>query len=167
MNPNKNNKKRQQNKNLIYGFSFLGSVFIIYLLLSIFDLENVYKSLQASLDIIIQILPILILVILMMLFVNLLLKPKTVSKLLGGESGLYVWYPLLKNLKDSGMKSGLVAVFLYNRAVKIPLLPVMIYYFGIGFALILTFYMIIASLLEGKIIEITEHKFKDKGIKDV
>jgi len=184
MNPNKNDKKGQQHKNLIYGFSFLGFVFIFYLLLSIFDLENVYKSLQASLDIIIQILPILILVILMMVVINLLLKPKTVSKLLGGESGIrgwllaifmgilshgpiYVWYPLLKNLKDSGMKSGLVAVFLYNRAVKIPLLPVMIYYFGIGFALILTFYMIIASLLEGKIIEITEHKFKDKGIKDV
>ena len=173
---NKNDKTRQRNKNLIYGFSFLGVVVILYLLLSFFNSVKIYRSLYASLDIIIQILPILALVIFMMGVANYFLKQKTVSKYLGGESGIkgwvlaismgvlshgpiYVWYPLLKDLRDQGMRTGLIAVFLYNRAIKIPLLPVMIFYFGIGFVILLSFYMIIASVVEGKIIEIIEHKF--------
>jgi uncharacterized membrane protein YraQ (UPF0718 family) len=112
----------------------------------------------------------------MMGVANYFLKQKTVSKYLGGESEIkgwvlaismgvlshgpiYVWYPLLKDLRDQGMRTGLIAVFLYNRAIKIPLLPVMIFYFGIGFVILLSFYMIIASVVEGKIIEIIEHKF--------
>lgn len=173
---NKNDKTRPRNKNLYYGFSFLGIVIVLYLVLSFFNPEKIYSSLHASLDIIIQILPILVLVIFMMGVANYFLKPKKVSKYLGGESGIkgwvlaismgilshgpiYVWYPLLKDLRDHGMRSGLVAVFLYNRAIKIPLLPVMIFYFGIGFVIILSFYMIIASVIEGKIIEIIEHRF--------
>jgi len=176
MNLNKNNKARRWNKNLLYGFSFLAIVTVLYLVLSFFDPVNFYSSIQTSLDIIIQILPILVLVIFMMVVVNLLLKPKTVSRYLGGESGLrgwflaifmgilshgpiYVWYPLLKDLRDHGMRSGLVAAFLYNRAIKIPLLPVMIYYFGAFFVFTLCIYMIIASVIEGRIIEIIYHRF--------
>ena len=180
---NENDKTRQRNKNLYYGFSFLGIVVILYLVLSFFNSVKIYRSLHASLDIIIQILPILVLVIFMMGVANYFLKPKTVSKYFGSESGIkgwslaifmgilshgpiYVWYPLLKDLRDHGMRSGLVAVFLYNRAIKIPLLPVMIFYFGIGFVIILSFYMIIASVIEGKIIEIIEHRFGGQRKKD-
>ena len=59
----------------------------------------------------------------------------------------------LKQLQEQGMRTGLIAVFLYNRAIKIPLLPLMVYYFGLKFVIVLLFYMIIASLVEGKIIE--------------
>jgi uncharacterized membrane protein YraQ (UPF0718 family) len=168
--------KNEQMKNLYYGFFFLGIVIILYLALFFFDSEKIYGSFHASLDIIIQILPILVLVIFLIGIANYFLKPKTVSKYLGGESGMkgwvvaifmgilshgpiYVWYPLLKDLQDQGMRTSLIAVFLYNRALKIPLLPVMIFYFGIGFVFILSVYMIIASVTEGKIIEIIEHKF--------
>lgn len=66
---------------------------------------------------------------------------------------IYLWYPLLKELRNQGMRSGLVAVFLYNRAIKIPLLPLMVYYFGAIFVVVLLIYMIIASMVEGEIIE--------------
>ncbi len=69
---------------------------------------------------------------------------------------VYVWFPLLKDLRKQGMRTGLVAVFLYNRAIKIPLLPVMIFYFGIEFTIILLIWMVVASVIEGKVIEITE-----------
>ena len=181
---NKNDKTRQLNKNLYYGFSFLGIVVILYLVLSFFNSVKIYRSFHTSLDIIIQILPILVLVIFMMGVANYFLKPKTVSKYLGGESGIkgwvlaismgilshgpiYVWYPLLKDLRDHGMRIGLVAVFLYNRAIKIPLLPVMIFYFGISFVIILLLYMIIASVIEGKIIEIIERRFSKQRREDV
>ena len=181
---NKNDKTRQRNKNLLYGFSFLGIVIVLYLVLSFFNSVKIYRSLHVSLNIIIQILPILVLVIFLIGITNYFLKPKTVSKYLGGESGvkgwflaiiigilshgpIYVWYPLLKDLRDHGMRSGLIAVFLYNRAIKIPLLPVMIFYFGIGFVIILSIYMIIASVIEGKIIEIIEHRLSEQRRKDV
>ena len=63
---------------------------------------------------------------------------------------------VLKELMDSGMRSGLAAVFLYNRAIKIPLLPLMVYYFGILFVVVLLFYTLIASFAQGKLIEIIE-----------
>ena len=105
---------------------------------------------------------------------NYFLKPKIVIKYLGGESGIkgwilailfgilshgsiYVWYPFLKDLRKQGMRLGLLAVFLYNRAVKIPLLPIMILYFGIPFVVVLMVYMIITSIIEGKILEIIEY----------
>ena len=101
---------------------------------------------------------------------NYFLDPKTIKKYVGKGSGvkgwvfaistgilshgpIYVWYPLLKDLRNQGMRSGLIAVFLYNRAIKIPLLPLFIYYFGAVFVAVLLIYMVIASIIEGKIIE--------------
>ena len=176
MNLNKKGQTREHNKNLYFGLSFLGVVIILYLVLSFFDSEKVYSSLHASFDIIIQILPVLVLVIFLIGISNYFLKPKMMSKYFGVESGvkgwllaisigilshgpIYVWYPLLKDLRDHGMRVGLVAVFLYNRAIKIPLLPVMVFYFGVGFVIVLSIYMMIASVVEGKIIEIIEHKY--------
>ena len=184
MNLNKNDKTKQHNKNLYYGFSFLGFVVILYLVLSFFNSVKIYRSLHVSLNIIIQILPILVLIIFLIGIINYFIKPKTVSKCLGSESGvrgwylaitmgilshgpIYVWYPFLKDLRDHGMRSGLVAVFLYNRAIKIPLLPVMIYYFGFGFVFILLIYMIIASVIEGKIIETITNWFDSQKKKDI
>jgi uncharacterized membrane protein YraQ (UPF0718 family) len=66
---------------------------------------------------------------------------------------IYMWYPMLFDLRKKGMKSSLIAIFLYNRAIKIPLLPMMIYYFGPMFTLILTIYMIIFSVINGLIVE--------------
>ncbi len=105
--------------------------------------------------------------------VNYFVNPKTVSKYVGKGSGIkgwflavstgmlshgpiYIWYPLLKDLRDQGMRSGLVAVFLYNRAIKIPLLPLMVYYFGTVFVVVLLIHMVIASVVEGKVIEMIE-----------
>jgi len=77
---------------------------------------------------------------------------------------IYVWYPLLKDLKEHGMRTGLVAVFLYNRAIKLPLLPIMIFYFGVFFVIILRIYMVVVSIFQGKIIEIIEDKYiEQKG----
>ena len=53
-------------------------------------------------------------------------------------------------------RTGLMAVFLYNRAIKIFLLPLLIYYFGVEYSIVLLMALIIASLVEGKIIEVLE-----------
>jgi uncharacterized membrane protein YraQ (UPF0718 family) len=102
--------------------------------------------------------------------VNLFLKPKRITRLLGRDSGLkgwalavvlgilstgpiYAWYPLLADLKEKGMRESLLSAFLYNRAVKLPLLPMMIAYFGIGFTAVLTALMVAGSVLGGLLLE--------------
>ena len=56
-------------------------------------------------------------------------------------------------MQKKGVRNGLVATFLYNRAVKIPLLPLMIFYFGMVYTIILTIIMMIVSVFQGLIVE--------------
>jgi uncharacterized membrane protein YraQ (UPF0718 family) len=145
-------------------------VIAIYLIFAVVNTQLILDSLNTFISLVISILPILVIVFLLMFISNLFLSSKRITKLLGSESGIkgyifsvifgilsagpiYMWYPLLSDLKDKGVKNSLIVVFLYNRAVKIPLLPMMIYYFGSLFVLILTIYMIIFSIINGLIID--------------
>lgn len=110
-------------------------------------------------------------VIILMFVTNLLLSRDKVKKSLSGSEGIiswftavasgllstgpiYVWYPLLKEAKDAGVSEGLLAVFLYNRAVKLPLIPLLVSYMGLKYTVSLTLLMIIFSLLQGLIFKI-------------
>jgi len=66
---------------------------------------------------------------------------------------VYAWYPMLRELRQKGMRNGLIAAFLYSRAVKLPLLPLMIHYFGVAYAVVLSLYLIAFSILSGIVIE--------------
>ncbi len=153
-----------------YGLLLMIGTILIYALLFILYKEKIKNSFNYGLQVLWNMLPIFVFIIILMWITNLFVNKKTVSKYLGKESGykglavaiiggiishgaIYVWYPFLKELKDKGMKSSLIAVFLYNRAVKIPLLPVLIYYFGLDFTAVLIVFTIIASIIEGKIFE--------------
>ena len=155
------------------GMYFLGTVVSIYFLLFFLHPEKTKNSLKISSDVLIQILPFLLLIILFMGIMNYFVNSRTVSKYVGKGSGIkgwllailagmlshgpvYAWYPLLRDLRNQGMKSGLIAAFLYNRPIKIPLLPLMIYYFGTRFVLIFTCYIVVASIVQGGIIQVTE-----------
>lgn len=167
-----NDRKKEKHEKR-YRFYFLGAVMLLYVILFMFTPEEVQKSLWASGNLLIKIIPFFLLVILVMAAIQYFLTPKTVSKYVGQGSGIkgwllailtgilshgpiYAWYPALKELRQHGMKSGLAAAFLYNRAIKIPLLPMMVYYFGIQFVVILLVGMILASVVEGKLIEMSE-----------
>jgi len=101
-----------------------------------------------------------------MLLINLFLKPAAVAKFLGKGSGvkgialsvaagiistgpIYAWYPLLKDLKDKGAGESSIAIFLYNRAVKPFLVPVMVTYFGWLYVVTLIILTILASVVVG------------------
>ena len=64
--------------------------------------------------------------------------------------------PLLKNFRNKSMKAGLAAAFLYNKAIKVPLLQVMTFYFGIEFVIVLMTCMVAASIVQGKVIDMVE-----------
>ncbi len=153
-----------------YNWLFLTLIVFLYLILSISNPTLTIASFDKFTALFLNIVPILVIVFAFLFAINLFLKNEIIIKYLGKESGIkgwliaiggglishgpiYMWYPLLSDLKEKGMKTSLVATFLYNRAVKIPLIPMMVFYFGWLFFIVLTVYMIIFSVINGLLVE--------------
>ena len=148
---------------------FLLVVVLSYVCLLIFNSELGYSCLEFFSKIILEILPIFILVFVLMMLANLFFDSKFISKHIQKEKGIgkwvfvvlagilstgpiYMWYPLLADLRERGLSYGLVATFLYNRAIKLPFLPLIIFYFGLKYVLVLSIVMIFMSVIQGIII---------------
>jgi len=161
-----------------FGGAFFLLAVIAYVILGIYDFDLLRNALYALAGLIARIAPILLLVFGMMFFTNLFFQGNRIVRFLGEEPGcqgwviavaggivsagpIYMWYPLLSDLKEKGMKDSLIAAFLYNRAVKIPLLPMMVYYFGWNFALVLSIYMVLFSVVNGILVQ----RFAQEGMK--
>ena len=149
---------------------FFIAVCILYGIIFGVDPSAAREAFSVFLNLIKRILPILALVFGLIFLSNLFIDNKLVLRYLGKGSRkrgwiiaviggilsagpIYMWYPLLQDLKQKGMRDALIATFLYNRAVKIPLLPIMILYFGIDVVIILTVSMILFSIADGFIVE--------------
>jgi uncharacterized membrane protein YraQ (UPF0718 family) len=139
---------------------------LIYSATALVDISLARQSLRFFVEVFIQIVPILTLVFFLMVLVNLILTPERIRNYLGKTSGLkgwvlamtggifstgpiYTWYILLGELKQQGMKTSLAAVFLYSRAVKLPLLPLLVHYFGLSYTIILSLYLVFFSIISG------------------
>lgn len=161
---------RQQKKNGRGGWLFLALTLLAYMLLSLINPEATTKSLTFFMHVMTQVFPMLGLVFLLLFIANLLLEPKWIKRYLGKGSGIkgwiaaiiggilslgaiYAWYAMLSELKQKGMRTALIATFLYSRAVKLPLLPLMVHYFGMAYTLILCLYLIIFSIINGFLVE--------------
>ncbi len=149
------------------------SMLLVYLALALVDFNIFYKVLLFFWKILVKIVPILVLIFILMLLVNYFVSPKTIIKhfhkgrawkgwlimVLGGilsAGAIYMWYPLLADLKKKGVKQGFIATFLYNRAIKIPLMPLFLIYFDLKMLVILTCVMIVFSIFEGLLINFLE-----------
>jgi uncharacterized membrane protein YraQ (UPF0718 family) len=108
----------------------------------------------------------LALVFVVLFMMNLLIRPSQIAGLFGKGAGMkgivlsiaagiistgpiFAWYPLMKKMREEGAGEGPIAIFLYNRAVKPFLLPVMIAYFGWLYVLIVTILTILGSIVLG------------------
>jgi uncharacterized membrane protein YraQ (UPF0718 family) len=148
---------------------FLISIGALYLLLLFFYSDIFGSSLKFAGNIFIKILPMFVFVFFLMAAVNYFVTRKWVTRQLGGRGAkkwlfavvsgiistgpIYVWYPLLSDLKEKGVSNGLISCFLYTRPVKLPLLPIAIYYFGWQFVLVLVLALVAVSVIQGKIID--------------
>ena len=128
--------------------------------------DRVSLALKSSGNIFLNMLIPLCLVFVLMILLNLFLKPAQIAKFLGKGAGIkgtllpaaagiistgpiYAWYPLLRDLREKGAGNSPIAIFLYNRAVKPFLLPVMIAYFGWEYVIILTVLTVLGSIAIG------------------
>jgi len=152
------------------GVIFLLVVISLYAVAFLVDIKPAQNALAFAARLLYQLLPVLLLVFVLIFVSNLLVKPDWIRSNMGRDSGLrgwimavvggilsvgpiYVWYALLRDLKTNGMRTALIAVFLYNRGLKLPLLPLMIHYFGVAYTLVLAIYMTLFSLLSGILVE--------------
>jgi len=161
---------KDQAKKTYGGWIFFALVLIAYVILGVTDPDAGRQAFDFFTHVMVQVLPVLVLVFVLLFLTNLFLEPKWIRRNLGSASGargwllailggilslgpVYPWYAMLGEMQQKGMRSGLIAAFLYSRAVKLPLLPLMVYYFGIHYTLVLYLYLIVFSILSGIVIE--------------
>ncbi|MEA1920630.1 MAG: permease [Campylobacterota bacterium] len=152
------------------GWILLGITVVLYGYAAFLDTAIALNAMNKSLDVLKMIAPILLIVFFLMAVLNTFIKPKSIAKYLGEKSGYkgwtlalvsgvlshgstLVWYPMLSELRKHGARDGLIVAFFYARAIKLPWIPVMIGYFGLGFTLVLSFYILLGALLQGLLME--------------
>ncbi len=166
-----NRQKQEKQKNKISGvLVFWIVILVLYSIIFVIKPELAQQGIIHTGQTLLKILPIFILIFGIMILTNMFLTPERVKKHFGKEAGLRGWmyalifgvlvagppyalYPMLKNMKEHGLKTSYLATFLYNRNVKIPLIPVMWYYFGWQYTVILTILVIVFSIFSGIIME--------------
>lgn len=149
---------------LVRLIAFPSAVVLAYALLWLLSPAHGLAALKASCHVCRQIAPALCIAFAVMVTLNMLVKPVHVKRLLGkatkargvvlSTSGgilsmgpIYAWYPLLKEFRVKGASDFHIANFLCCRAVKPPLLPFVVAYFGWFFTIVLTVFMVASSLL--------------------
>jgi len=145
---------------------FPAAMLVIYGILFAVMPDRASLALKSSGNIFLNMLIPLCLVFVLMIFLNIFLKPAQIAKFLGKGAGIkgillpavagiistgpiYVWHPLLRDLRGKGAGNSPIAIFLYNRAVKPFLLPVMVGYFGWVYVVILTVFTVLGSVAIG------------------
>lgn len=149
---------------------FLIIVGFLYLVISFLAPKIGLNAFYNSLSLLKKIIPALLFVLLIMLLVNLFVTNKRVKEYLGSASGykkwlisvlagvismgpIYAWYPLLKDFHKKGASYGFIASFLYARSVKPFLIPVMVFYFGVVYTIILSVLLLFGAVLQGLMFE--------------
>jgi uncharacterized membrane protein YraQ (UPF0718 family) len=148
------------------GWIFLSLVGVIYAATAAMDPELARRSAAFFVANLAKVIPVLVIVFLLMFVFDYALNPKRVKQYLGQQSGprgwvltiaagilstgpVYAWYALLSELRKQGMSTALMAAFLFSRAIKMPLLPLLVHYFGLRYTLVLSFYLAVFSVLSG------------------
>jgi len=156
-------------KQLGFAWKFLIGILFVYLILFLINQENFIQSLTFFYEIILKIIPVFILIFILMALTNYFITPAIITKhlkkslikkwflvIVGGilsTGPIYMWYPLLADLKQKGLSYGLISAFLYNRAIKIPLIPLMIIYFSWKYILVVGILMVFMSIIQGIFID--------------
>jgi uncharacterized membrane protein YraQ (UPF0718 family) len=149
---------------------FLALVLAGYGVAAVIAPDLAYRACAGFVAMLEKVAPALALVFVLMLLGEMLLSNERVENWLGRGSGLrgwflalaagvlsagpaYTWYALLAELRAKGMRTALAAVFLYARAIKLPLLPLLAHYFGLRYMIVLSLFIAAFSILNGRIME--------------
>ena len=160
---------KRRSGSAVWGWLFLFCVALLYGLGSLTHPAIVVKAASSLGAVMTRILPALALVFVFMVFMNLFAKKEWLGRHIGGARGsrasllavvlgiisvgsIYAWYPLLGELREKGVGAAPLAMFLYSRALKLPLLPIMVHYFGVAYTGALAVSIVVFSILSGLIV---------------
>jgi uncharacterized membrane protein YraQ (UPF0718 family) len=159
-----------QGKRKLGGWLFLAGVILSHGATALVEPDLARQALASFVAMLSEVAPVLVPVFVLMFLAERFLTPKRTQAWLGQGSGLrgwllavvagvistgpvYTWYALLAELRDKGMRTALVAVLLYARAIKLPLLPLLAHYFGLRYMLVLSLLIAGFSILNGLVME--------------
>jgi hypothetical protein len=148
------------------GWLFLALVVAGYAVTALVEAGKAHAAVVIFVPMLGKVAPVLLVVLALMLLSERFFTPRRVERWLGRVSGpgvwliaagagalatgpVYPWYALLAELRRKGMPPALVAVLLYARAIKLPLLPLMAHYFGAPFTLVLSGWILAFAGLSG------------------
>jgi uncharacterized membrane protein YraQ (UPF0718 family) len=145
---------------------FVAGVGICYAATYLLQPDIAVLGAERFLALAIRIAPALGLIFLLLILIDMFIDREWIVRRLGLASGpggwalalaggilsmgpMYAWYPLLLDLRAKGMRPALIGGFLYSRAIKLPLLPLMVHYFGFSYTAVLTLLMLAGSVVSG------------------
>lgn len=161
----------QQNKKKISGgVKFFLAMLVVWAVIAVFDWDFFMQIAGNFGEMLRRVIPIMILVYVVMFLMNVFVRPEHIQKHLGRESGFkgwaysvlsgilipsppYIIFPLLGDFQKQGMKNSLIVSFLYNRNLQITFLPVMAFYFGVSFTIVVSVYIFLFAILSGILLE--------------
>jgi uncharacterized membrane protein YraQ (UPF0718 family) len=171
MKPEGQGKQRKQGREngktfRFKGLKMLGIVVLLYVVAFAFDPSRAMESVQGFGHVLGTLIPILLVVLILTALINYFLSPEALARHLGEDSGvrgwaialfagiishgpMYAWYPMIQDLRENGAQDGLIVTFFYARAVKLALLPMLVVYFGMIFAVTLTLLTLLAAWGQG------------------
>ena len=152
------------------GWWFLAAIVLLYLIVGWLDPRLSAASFSRFVSTTTELLPVFGVMFLLLWLFNRYARPGQVVKHLGRAAGMrawlfsigagilsigpaYLWYPVLGTLRSEGLRPGLAAAFLYSRAIKIPMLPLMAYYFGMSYATLFVVCVLLFSAIVGAAME--------------
>ena len=154
-----------------WGWVFPGTVALVYAVCAAVAPEIAMRAATAFTHLSLRVLPVLLFVFFLLFLIDLFIDRKWVLRHLGRAAGikgwaltiacgvlsagpLFVWYPMLADLRAKGMSSALLAAFLYSRALKLPLLPLMVHYFGLAYTVLFSVSILVFSVLSGLVMRL-------------
>lgn len=152
------------------GWIFLGLALLAWGLMALVAPTQAREAFRLFVGLLGRVLPALAVVFLFLFVANLVTDPSWIERHLGrkpslgawlvavaagvlASGSLYAWYPLVADFKQKGLRPGLAAAFLYAFSVKLPLLPLLVHFFGLTFAIVLNAWLILFSVLGGLLVE--------------
>ena len=166
MNTNKDQLQKRKNSK----WYFMALVLLLYASVYFYAPDKLMPILVSFIKLLGQILPIFLIVYIVMVLTNFFIDNKKLKKIMGDDAGIkawtiaiiagiisagsiYIWYPLLKDLQQKGVKEKFIVTFLYNRGIKLQWLPILFLYFGWRYSLVLFIVMTVLSVFQGIITE--------------
>lgn len=148
-----------------FNYLFLFWVIFLYIFIWLFNINYIIDCLWYFLNIFIkQIIPLLLIVYIFIFIFNIIIKNDYIKNKIEKSSTItkyvivillwiistwpvYMWFPMLKKLHEHGIKYEHIASFIYARAIKIPFLAAMFFYFWIKYTILFNWTILFLAIL--------------------